>query len=582
MKTLYLDIFSGISGDMFIGAMLDLGIDAHAFEHELEKLRLDGYHLHLSRQERGAIAGTKFDVHVAHEHEHEHEHNHGGTAHSHGHTHQHHHGQDHPGHGHDDHAHDQGAGHHDHLHGQSHGPHGGPLLETKQGRVELSVFEENVPPRFRLYFFDEHGHAAKPPSDRNVTLETKRNPGGRQAFRFKNRGTFLEATSELPEPHEFRAVLKLTRGGKTEKYEAEFVEEHHHHDATENAHSHGHGHGEGHEHGRTFADIREMIRRSDLSPWVKEKSIALFRRVAVAEGKIHGHPPEKVHFHEVGAVDSIVDLVGACVALEMLGKPHVLAGRPIEGTGTVRCAHGTFPIPAPATLEILSARRVSLEQCEEPGELITPTGAAILAEFVIDFGPMQQLTVDKIGYGLGTRQNKTRPNVLRAVLGTAPGARGKKLKAGDGAEMDWETDTIAVLETNLDDINAELLGAFVEKAMGVGALDVFHTSVQMKKNRPGVLLTVLCPSSEADTFCELILRETTAFGVRRTVAERRKLRRELAKVKTEFGHVTVKLGRLAGRVIQASPEFESCRQVAERARVTVREVYEAAVKGLKL
>jgi uncharacterized protein (TIGR00299 family) protein len=325
-----------------------------------------------------------------------------------------------------------------------------------------------------------------------------------------------------------------------------------------------------------------MIQRSELSPWVKEKSIALFRRVAVAEGKILGHPAEKVHFHVVGAVDSIVDLVGACVALEILGKPRVLAGSPIEGTGTIRCAHGTFPIPAPATLEILSARRVSLEQCEEPGELITPTGAAILAEFAIDFGPMRHLTVEKIGYGLGTRQNKTRPNVLRAVLGTASGTRGKKSKGNSGAEMDWETDTIAVLETNLDDINAELLGAFVEKAMGAGALDVFHTPVQMKKNRPGVLLTVLCPSGEADTFCELILRETTAFGVRRTVAERRKLRRELTKVKTKFGSVTLKLGRLAGRVIQASPEFESCRQVAERARVTVREVYEAAVKGLKL
>jgi uncharacterized protein (TIGR00299 family) protein len=300
--------------------------------------------------------------------------------------------------------------------------------------------------------------------------------------------------------------------------------------------------------------------------------VAVFHRVAVAEGKIHGHPPEKVHFHEVGAVDSIVDIVGACIALEMLGKPRVLAGSPIEGSGTIRCAHGTFPIPAPATLEILSDRKVTIQQCEEPGELITPTGAAILAEFAERFGPMESISIEKIGYGLGTRQNKTRPNVLRAVLG-------EESKA-NSVGLDWETDAVAVLETNLDDINAELLGAFVEKALSGGALDVFHTPVQMKKNRPGVLLTVLCARADADKFSELILRETTAFGVRRTTAERRKLRRELTKVKTKFGEVTVKLGRLNERVIQASPEFESCRDAAERSGATTREVYEAAIKAL--
>jgi len=575
MKTLYLDIFSGISGDMFIGAMLDLGVDAHAFEHELEKLGLREYHLHVSRQERGAIAGTKFDVHLAHEHEHghSHEHSHGGFSHAHEHSHTHSHEHEHAHDEYAGHAHEHGAHHHDHFEGQTHGPHGGPLVAVKSGRVELSVFETNVPPRFRLYFFDEHGHGAKPPADKDVALETIREGKRRQLFKFKKRGDYLEATDELPEPHEFKAVLKLQRGGKTEKHETTFVEDHHHH-----GHSNSPEHE--HEHGRTFADIRKLIVGSKLSPWVKEKAVAVFRRVAVAEGKIHGHPPEKVHFHEVGAVDSIVDIVGACVALEMLGKPRVLAGHPIEGTGTIRCAHGTFPIPAPATLEILRERGVTLQQCEEPGELITPTGAAILAEFAENFGPMQSLTVEKIGYGLGTRENKTRPNVLRAILGKESKAQSPKSKAG--TDLDWETDTIAVLETNLDDINAELLGAFVEKALGAGALDVFHTPVQMKKNRPGVLLTVLCASGEADRFSEMILRETTAFGVRRTMAERRKLRRETKKIKTKFGDVTVKLGRLNDRVIQASPEFESCRQAAERAGVTVREVYDAAVKAVNV
>ena len=564
MKTLYLDIFSGLSGDMFIGAMIDLGVDAHGFAQELEKLGLDEFHLHVSRQERGAIAGTKFDVHLAGGHEHEH--SHGEEAHAHEHSHAH------------------GAEHHDHLDGETHGPHGGPLVTTKSGRVELSVFETKVPPRFRLYFFDGHGHEAKPPMAKDVTLETTRGAKKRQVFKFKKHGAYLEATAELPEPHEFEAVLKIKRGGKVEKCEIEFVEDHNHHHC-EHEHEHEHHHagsetGAPHGHGRNFADIRALIQKSMLSKWVKDKSIAVFHRVAVAEGKIHGHPPEEVHFHEVGAVDSIVDIVGACVALEMLGKPRVLAASPMEGTGMIRCAHGNFPIPAPATLEILSARGVTIQQCEEPGELLTPTGAAILAEFAESFGPMQQLAVEKIGYGLGTRQNKTRPNVVRAVLGEESKVQGSRSKVG-GA-LDWETDTITVLETNLDDINAEWLGAFVEKALAACALDVFHTPVQMKKNRPGVLLTVLCASSEADRFSEMILRETTAFGVRRSLAERRKLRREVVQSKTKYGLISVKIGRLNDQAVQAAPEFESCREAAEQAGVTVRVVYDAALKALKL
>ena len=421
MNTLYLDIFSGISGDMFIGALLDLGVDFKQFERELAKLGLDEYHLHVSRQQRSHVAGTKFDVHLEEEHDHQHE---------------------------EGHAHDHG-----------------------------------------------HGH-------------------------------------------------------------------HHHHEEAKHPHAH--------EHGRNFADIRALIEKSDLSPWVKQKSVAVFRRVAEAEGKIHGHAAEEVHFHEVGAVDSIVDIVGACVALELLGKPRVIAAPVVEGTGWVKCAHGRFPVPTPATLEILGARGVPLAQCDEPHELVTPTGAALLAELAESFGLMRGLTPRKIGYGLGTRENKTRPNVLRAVL----------CDATESSTHDWETDTVAVLETNLDDMNAELLGNFMTKALAGGALDVFHTPVQMKKSRPGVLLTVLCAEADAERFSELMLRETTAFGVRRHVADRRKLRREIISVKTSFGDVQVKLGRLDGRVVQGSPEFESCRAVAESAGATVKEVYEAACRAV--
>lgn len=442
MKTLYLDIFSGISGDMFIGALLDLGVDFHQFEHELEKLGVGGYHLHTSRQQRSHIAGTKFDVHVEegccdHDHDHdEHSHEHG-------------------------HHHDQGKAGHGHSHGHDHG----------------------------------HSHGA---------------------------------------------------------------------------HSHSHAHAHEHHHERTFADIEQLIQRSDLSAWVKERSIGVFRRVAVAEGKIHGKPPEQVHFHEVGAIDSIVDIVGACIGLEMLGKPRVLASAVVEGTGWVKCAHGRFPVPTPATLEILGARGVTVAQCEEPHELVTPTGAALLAELVESFGPMRGLQASKIGYGLGMRENKTRPNVLRAVLGDV---------TEQPSAHDWETDTVAVLETNLDDVNPEILGAFVEKALASGALDVFHTPIHMKKNRPGVLLTVLCGEAEADRFAKLILCETSAFGVRRQLSERRKLRREIISVKTAFGEVQVKLGRLDDKVVQASPEHESCKRVAERAGVPLKAVYEAAVRS---
>jgi uncharacterized protein (DUF111 family) len=225
----------------------------------------------------------------------------------------------------------------------------------------------------------------------------------------------------------------------------------------------------------------------------------------------------------------------------------------------------------------LGARGVGVTQCEEPHELVTPTGAALLAEFAESFAPMQDLVPEKIGFGIGSRENQTRPNVLRAVLGKVSGAK----HPVSGAGHDWETDTVAVLETNLDDINAEILGHFVEKAFAAGALDVFYTPIQMKKNRPAVLLTVLCAETDADRFTELMLRETSAFGVRCGTARRRKLRREFKTVSTPFGPATVKLGTLNGKVVQAAPEFASCQKLAERSRVPLKQIYEAASRAVK-
>src|ERR1039457_1763785 len=299
MKMLYLDLISGIAGDMFIAALLDLGVDAAKLERELKKLKLDGYHLHISRQQKFSIAGVKFDVHLAQEHDHEHAH-----------------------------PHDHGRYHHEQEHSHEH----------------------------------HHGH------------------------------------------------------------------EHHNH---------------AHDDQRNFSEIKQVISRSKLSAWVRQKSIAVFQRIAEAEGKIHGLPPTEVHFHEVGAVDSIVDIVGAAIALELLGKPRVFASPVVEGTGWIDCAHGRFPVPAPATLAILGARGIGVTQCEEPHELVTPTGAALLAEFVESFGAMDNLVAEKIGFGLGTRENQTRPNVLRAVLGGVAKAQSPKPKDGgarqSSTKLDWES-----------------------------------------------------------------------------------------------------------------------------------------------
>ena len=315
-----------------------------------------------------------------------------------------------------------------------------------------------------------------------------------------------------------------------------------------------------------------MIQASALSDWVKERSIAVFKRVAVAEGKVHGLPAESVHFHEVGALDSIVDIVGSTICLELLGRPRVTSASVVEGTGFVNCAHGRFPIPTTATLEILGARGIGVTQCEEPHELVTPTGAALLAEFSEAFGPMGSLQAQRIGYGLGTRNNRTRPNVLRAILSEDDGAT---------TQHDWLTDQVVVLETNLDDISGEILGHVLDKAMRLGALDAYHTPIQMKKHRPGVLLSVLCEPHDADRFTELLLLETSAFGVRRTIAERRKLHRDHIAVKTAYGTVRVKRGLLDGKVVQTAPEYESCKSVAAMAGVPVKEVYEAARKDIE-
>ena len=340
----------------------------------------------------------------------------------------------------------------------------------------------------------------------------------------------------------------------------------HPHIHTHDSHLHGHeGESHGHVHGRNYRDIRELLEKSSLIAEVKNRALSVFHRIAVAEGRIHGIPTEEVGFHEVGAADSIADIVAACAGIHALGPLRVEASVPIEGTGWIQCAHGRFPLPAPATLEILTG--VPLRQLAEECEFITPTGAALLVEFCEHYGPISEMKVDRTGFGLGTRDTPPRPNVLRAILG----------HTGDPESS--ETDEISQIETNLDDITPELAAAAMQRLFQAGALDVFFTSAQMKKNRPGFVLTALCHLDKTDDLARILLTETSAFGVRIHTAKRYKLRREFRDVETPYGPVRIKLGFLGEDLVQAAPEFESCRAVAELAGVSVRDVHVAAWIG---
>ena len=325
-------------------------------------------------------------------------------------------------------------------------------------------------------------------------------------------------------------------------------------------------HHEDHAH-RTYAGIRDMLQGSELSPFVKQRSLGVFHRIAVAEGAIHDVPVDRVHFHEVGAIDSIVDIVAGCVAVEALDTPAIFASTLQDGTGLVECAHGRIPIPAPATLEIL--RGIPLAQTDEPVELITPTGAALVAEFCKSYGPMPLMTIEKTGYGVGGRENPGRPNLLRAVLGTP-------------ASVPTTTaDRIACIETNLDDLSPEIVGAVMDRLLQAGALDVFITPIQMKKNRPGTMLSVLCVPSDVPSLAELLLRETTAFGLRVSEHQRLKLDRRTVQVETRFGTIDVKLGLREKEIIQISPEYDSCLKASDRAGQPLRAVYEEAIRACR-
>jgi hypothetical protein len=321
------------------------------------------------------------------------------------------------------------------------------------------------------------------------------------------------------------------------------------------------GAGAGH---RGLRDILGLIERSDLEGAVKERVAALFRRLATAEAAVHGTEPEKVHFHEMGAIDSIVDIVGGVVGLAWLRADRYLSSPLNVGTGTVTMSHGTFPVPPPATAHLVRGAPV---YGAGEGELLTPTGALLVTDYASAYGPLPLMRPSGIGHGAGSRETPGRPNVLRLLVG----------EEGGGASGD----SVLVLETEIDDMSPQLLGPLGERLLGGGALDVYFTPIQMKKGRPGVLVTVLADPQRREAVEEILFAETTTLGVRRQAWERTVLDREVVPVSTPYGVIGVKVGRRGGRVYNAQPEFEDCLRAAQNGEVPLKEVWAAALAAYR-
>ena len=453
MRIAYLECFSGISGDMFMGALIDAGVPPEVFIRTVDALGVDA-RLEIRRVDRSGISATKVDVIAAGEKELPREEfwaKEQAEHHDHAHTHSHE-----PAHSH---SHAGGSSHsHDHSHG--HGVH------------EPS-----------------HVHAGEPD------------------------------------------------------------------------HSHGHAHSH-----RGLKEIREIISKANISQSAKDRATRIFEALGAAEAKVHNSDVEKIHFHEVGAIDAIVDIVCAAVGAEELGVDEWICSPLNVGGGTVVCAHGTFPIPAPATLELLKHAPVYSGDIQK--ELVTPTGAAIVSVLASRFSHFPMMNPEKSGYGAGSRDFKGVPNVVRLTVGEA---------AQLGA-LPARMEEITILEANVDDMTPQIFGYVMERALALGAVDVFCTAVQMKKNRPGVLLTVLCPPEKKLALTRLIFTETTTLGVRVRQESRAVLARRHVKVHTPWGEVRMKLANLNGSVSNYAPEYEDCRRIAEAQQVPLKTVMQQAIK----
>ncbi len=320
---------------------------------------------------------------------------------------------------------------------------------------------------------------------------------------------------------------------------------------------------------RHLRDIETIIDASGVSETVKQRARTIFKRLAEAEAKVHGVDIGEVHFHEVGAMDAIIDIVGACVGFELLGIERFVCSKIHVGSGFVDIAHGKFPVPPPAVTELLKG--VPFYSTEIVGELATPTGVAIITTLCEEFGSTTDLTIDRIGYGAGTRDYDNFPNALRLIVGETTRAKTEK-----------DSDQLILLETNIDDLSPQVLGFVMERAFELGALDCWFTPIQMKKNRPAVMLSVLCENEQRAGLTEMIYDETTTLGLRVRSVERECLEREVVRVATAFGEIDVKIGKLEGRVVNAMPEYEQVRRIAVEKGVAFRIIRDAALAEFNL
>jgi pyridinium-3,5-bisthiocarboxylic acid mononucleotide nickel chelatase len=446
MRIAYLDCFSGISGDMFLGALVDAGVPGSLLEETVRALGVEA-HIEISRVMRAGIAATKVDVIVRGEkdmpreewHEHQHPHS------------------------------------HDHLHVAEHANH-----------------------------CDAHEH-------------------------------------EHPDAHA-------------------------HGYGHDHAHDHPHEHSRAH--GRSLSDIRALIERARVSETAKTTAIRMFENLGAAEAKIHNCSVEEVHFHEVGAEDAIVDIVCAAVGSEALGVDEWGCSPLNVGGGTVQCAHGILPVPAPATLELLKGAPIYSSAIQK--ELVTPTGAAIVKTLVSRFAAMPSLRPEKTGYGAGFRDLHQQPNVVRITIGESQTALSIK--------RDFATDTVTVLEANLDDMNPQIVGHVFDRLFDAGALDAFCAPVQMKKGRPGLVLTVLAQAADVDKLARIIFSETTTIGLRMHETNRLVLPRRHVDVTTQWGTVRVKVANLNGTVANYAPEYDDCRRLAAEHGVPLKAVMQEAIR----
>src|ERR1700733_1986425 len=324
---------------------------------------------------------------------------------------------------------------------------------------------------------------------------------------------------------------------------------------------------EGHHH-RGLSTILGRIEKAQLAPRAPERARRIFPRLAESEARVHNQPIEKVHFHEVGAVDSIVDIVGAAVGFELLGIDEFSCSPLDVGAGQVMTAHGLLPVPAPATADLLRGAPIYTSGIQK--ELVTPTGAAIATTLSISYSKIPEMTMRAIGYGAGSADFPEKANVLRLLIG-------ERESAAAGENLHGESDApITIIETNVDDMSPQIYGYFVDRALAAGALDVFSTAVQMKKNRPGQLITILCEPTNVSRLTDLLFSETTTIGVRLYQAQRRTLAREFLSVDTGHGPVRMKISRLNGSVLNATPEYDDCRRIAAEKGIPLKDVLAAA------